>query len=42
MGQPSYAAAARTLAVDIQTAPGVIGAAAELERIAVAGGHVPA
>ncbi len=35
MGQPSYAAAAGNLAVAIHAAPGVAGAAVELERLAV-------
>jgi MGT family glycosyltransferase len=36
MTQPLYAAAAKTLAIAIQDAPGVSGAASELERLAVA------
>jgi MGT family glycosyltransferase len=37
MGQPSYAAAAGNLAIAIHAAPGVAGAAVELERLAVTG-----
>jgi UDP:flavonoid glycosyltransferase YjiC (YdhE family) len=41
MGQPSYAAAAGNLAIAIQAAPGVAGAAVELERLALTGGTSP-
>lgn len=40
MMQPSYAAAARTLAGAINAAPGAAGAAAELERLALTGGPI--